>query len=162
MKFLLKPGETIETLTPGELSELLARVADRFTESPDETYSNPSSVLLSGAGTAAWIVAEVPAGFQLKLGYITFDADGYTPGAPYTANQAYIDLHRDDVNTPRLDWTPSSTLFPSRFFWGTTDAPVLRASQQLIAQVVNGPPGRNINAYVQGLLEVVRDPMRRP
>ena len=160
--FLLKPGERIETLTPGEFAELLSAVADRFTTSPAETLVSPTSQQLSGTGIATWVIGEIPPGFQLTIGYITFEASGFTPGAPYSAAGAYIDLHPNDASQPRIDWTPSNVILPCRFSYGTADAPVIRSATQIVAQVVAGPPNAIVNTVLQGKLEKVYNPAGRP
>lgn len=161
MKFTLKPGETIETLTPGELSDLLAGVADRFTSTPDETYTNPSqpaSGTVNANGSTSWVIAQAPPGYQIRLAWVVIDSPNFTPAAPFTAAGAFISLHRDDANTTRIDFTPSTAIIPVRFNYGTLDAPLLRSGQQLIANVVGGAGLANvpISGYVQGQLEPVR------
>jgi hypothetical protein len=162
VKFVLRAGETVETLSPDELRHLLDRVADRFVLSVDETYLNPSQAVLSAAGTASWVIAECPPGFNMRVSRITFESPAGTPGAPYSAAGAYVAYRRDDPNTPVLDFTVNPAIFPTLFSYGSNDAPIIRPSSQVIAQVVNGPAGGLVVCQFQAALEVARTAVGRP
>lgn len=163
MKFTLKPGETIETLTPDELEGLLDRVAERFSQPLDERVLNPTSVILSAAGAGTLIAYEVPPGYDLRLDAIVLNAAGVTPAAPYTAAGAYVAVFSDESASPGslIDFSSTTTIFPSRFSWSSNEAPIVRSGQVVLVQVVNGPANGNVTARLQGVLERSRTPLER-
>jgi hypothetical protein len=149
VKQQLLPGGSIDALTPEEFDRRLAALLEKF--SSDEDVVRGSEVVkLDAAGHGIVQAYVVPQGMKFNLHRVAVNADGYTPGAPFTNAAGYIDILRGGV---RQDFFPLSAAaggMPAVWAQGGDAAIRYRNGEAVEIEIVGGPPSTGVRVEIQG------------
>jgi hypothetical protein len=153
VKFTLKAGAELDVLTPDEAREIVLDMLERAREQQETPERAGASGRTDGAGALALRVYAVPLGREFSLHRLVVDAEGFTPGAPFTNAAGYIDIRRSGV---RVDFVNLSVGIPALALDGNDTAIRFRNGEEVEIVIAGGPASTNVRAEIQGML---REPL---
>lgn len=116
----------------------------------------------TAAGLLQMPIYQVPAGFQFYLTRWNVEAEGFTPGAPYTAATANIQIinGRNFGVGAIMDFLPNppaanGNILPASNTDGLEAACLFRSGEWISLMVRGGPATTAIYARIQGIQEAV-------
>lgn len=153
MKFQLKAGGWLESITPSELKDAFReheerRIRRELHVRREQRHVRPSEAgQTDGAGHVSVEVYRVPNGYELWLGRATVKLDGYTVNAPFSGGGFQVE--RDDnvvavVPGPLPTSTPFAEGSQPRFLGG-----------ELLVVEVWGPAATSVVVLLEGRLRPV-------
>ncbi len=135
----------------------IAAALDRMAvaEKKLEASSSFSTVQLDSNGDSVArgaMLMEVRQGRGVRMTRLTLDADGYDPGAPYSAANSYVRLYRNEVAVGNLlDFGPAAAggpWLPGLFEMELSESPLLRSGERYVLDVNAGPASKRIGCVL--------------
>ena len=155
MKTRIVPGAEIETVTPLEASQLIAELLGAGGR-PQVPLRAEQAGKTDAGGNATVYAYTVPPGMGFRLTRVLVQADGFTPGAPFTGAGAYLEIIRNDVMVDFLPLTVGSGgSLPSAWSESESDAPYYANGDAAGIRVNLGPATTGLLVRIQGELLAV-------
>lgn len=148
----IEPGAVLEFTTPEEAKAIVYEALGSFLELPLVVRPSAQGTTTSG-GALTLEVYDVPVGFEFVLTRLVIEADGFTPGAPYTAAGAYVLVRRQGgarVNFASL--VSGSGQLPTLFTDSVTSGAHFRNGEKVEVVVSGGPASTGIQVTAEGIL----------
>lgn len=149
MKHKLVPGAELDVLSPREARELLE---DYFREEATTIVRAAAQGKTDANGHLLLNLYAPPQGFELLLTRLLVNADGFTPGNPFSAGAGYIDVLRGDRRVDFKSIAPGTTGIPALLTTSSTAAVLARNGEQIAIELFIGPFSTGIEAELQGIL----------
>ena len=153
MKFRLKAGEWIDTLTKPELDEAFRDHEERQfawqrVQQREPRWVRPDASAETDAnGNVILDVYRVGNGQEYRLARAVLEVDGYSAGAPFSGGGFHV-LRDGLLVSPVPGPLPTSTPYPEG------GQPRFRNGDLIQVQVFGGPPNTQVTAHLEGSLYI--------
>jgi hypothetical protein len=149
VKQQLLPGGSIDALTPAEFDKRVQALLEHL--SSDEDVVRGSEVAkLDASGNGVVQVYVVPSGMKFNLHRVAVNADGFTPGVPFTNAAGYIDILRGSVRQDFLPLAAAAGGIPAVWAQGGDAAIRYRNGEAVEVAIVGGPASTGVRVEIQG------------
>ena len=153
----LSAGHTVEVVSPQELEAILRGVLGeaRAERNRGPQVERPADgIKLDNTGACVpTTIFTVPQGMDFALHRVIIDDDTHTPGNPFTAAGAYMDILRRGVREDFLALTAAAGGFPVVKTWSMVEAIRFRNGETVQVQFVAGPANGTVLVRMQGTLQ---------
>lgn len=156
MKFKIGNGSTIETVTPGELADMLA--AERKVEAARVRVRAPATLALDATGSGTVQVYKVPAGASFAARRVSLNltsaADPSTGAVALNVTGKYIQYLRSDYFIEyAIPLAPTGLAqVPGVQTWSEEEGPYLRNGEQFAIKAVGLTASVQLWVELEGIL----------